>query len=343
MNGTWSDVLHPTDPVLTTAFRYPEARSMHEHLQTEIRASRSVPYRHIATAIGIAWVALLSLTAGLLRILRLARPDRVDRALAAAYYNVPEMALHKKIQLAAFLRSTISGNVVDLGCGSGIVGGILAANSRIAHLHGVDFDGNLADLAKQNGYAEFTASDLARIPLPDAQFDAAISICVLEHVDDLAGALREARRILKPGGRLCFSTVAPRFHEGLIGYQLRRAVGRPGAAREFARRCDLVSMHMHFLGAEEWVRALHRLGFAEISVEPVFSRGQLLIYDAMNFTVYFPRFFFCDKLQVFAARHPWFKRLAISTTATVTALLSRGTATAGDCTHWFVTATLPRA
>jgi ubiquinone/menaquinone biosynthesis C-methylase UbiE len=336
-------VLHPTDPVLTAAFPYPEARCMHERLQTAITASRSAPYRHIALAVGIGWVALLALTAGLLRVLRLAQPDRVDQALAAAYYNVPEMALHKKIELAAFLRSAISGNVVDLGCGSGIVGGILAANSRIARLHGVDSNGNLADLAKQNGYAEFTASDLARIPLPDAQFDAAISICVLEHVEDLAGALREAHRILKPGGRLFFSTVGLHFHEGLIGYRLRRAVGRLGAAREFARRRDLVSMHMHFLGTEEWVRVLHRLRFTQISVEPIFSRGQLLIYDAMNFSVYFPKFFFCDKLQVFAAQHPWFKRLAISATAAVTAFLGRGTVTADNCTHWFVSATLPRA
>src|SRR5581483_3033257 len=111
---------------------------------------------------------------------------------------------------------------------------------------------------------------------PGGSFDAVISICVLEHVRDLAAALREARRLLRPKGRLFFSTPSPTFHEGLIGYRLRRMLGLGGAAAAYARKRDLQSMHMHFLGAEAWTQILRYVGFERIEVQPIFSRRQLL-------------------------------------------------------------------
>ncbi len=45
-------------------------------------------------------------------------------------------------------------------------------------------------------------SDITRIPVPDASFDAALCTDVLEHVSDANAALREIRRIVRPGGKI---------------------------------------------------------------------------------------------------------------------------------------------
>jgi SAM-dependent methyltransferase len=135
------------------------------------------------------------------------------------------MALHKKIELRAYLECGLSGPRVDLGCGSGIVGGILTANSKCGALHSVDLNAAARELAEANGYCGFTTADLAEIDLLDGSFDFTVSICVLEHVANLAAALREVRRLLRPGGRLISSTTSPVYRRGLIGYRVRSALG----------------------------------------------------------------------------------------------------------------------
>ena len=68
-----------------------------------------------------------------------------------------------------------------------------------------------------------------RLPYEDATFDRAVAVHVLEHLPNLPAALREIRRLLKPGG--AFSVVIP--CEGGLGYSLGR---RLTTQRAFERR-----------------------------------------------------------------------------------------------------------
>ena len=57
--------------------------------------------------------------------------------------------------------------------------------------------------------------DAERLPLPDASFDRVSSNGVLHHTPDMPAALREIRRVLRPGGRRgCSSTTGARFITG---------------------------------------------------------------------------------------------------------------------------------
>src|SRR5262249_6697807 len=53
-----------------------------------------------------------------------------------------------------------------------------------------------------SGRIDVLAGDAAALAFPDASFDAAVSTQVIEYVDDVDLALREIRRVLRPGGRL---------------------------------------------------------------------------------------------------------------------------------------------
>ena len=105
--------------------------------------------------------------------------------------------------------------VADLGCGTGQVSAALAPFvSRIA---AVDRSGEMLQTARRRlrDVRNVTVSrgELEAVPLADAEFDAAVLMLVLHHVANPAAALREAARILKPGGRLVVCDMLPHDHE----------------------------------------------------------------------------------------------------------------------------------
>ena len=111
--------------------------------------------------------------------------------------------------------------VLDLGCGTGRHSLWMAAAG--AQVTGVDFsDGMLAEARKKPGAdaVRFLVHDLGKpLPFPDGIFDLVVSGLVLEHLTDLAGFFREARRVLRPGGRAVISEMHPAMM--LVGTQAR--------------------------------------------------------------------------------------------------------------------------
>jgi len=96
--------------------------------------------------------------------------------------------------------------VLDVGCGPGFfVTELLERVGPSGSVVGVDLSPDMHAVAgKRAGDApnvEFIQSAAAPLPVDDASFDRALSVQVLEYVEDVLGALRELRRALRPGGR----------------------------------------------------------------------------------------------------------------------------------------------
>ena len=150
--------------------------------------------------------------------------------------------------------------VLDLGSGGGI--DVLLSARRVGptgKAYGLDMTDEMLALARENQRkagvenVEFLKGEIESIPLPGNSVDVIISNCVINLSGDKDQVLKEAFRVLKPGGRLAVSDVVTR---GEVPHEVRREmllwVGCiAGALRE-----------------EEYVGKLERAGFQSIGVEP---------------------------------------------------------------------------
>jgi SAM-dependent methyltransferase len=136
--------------------------------------------------------------------------------------------------------------ILDLGCGEGRYLRHMQASAPQWKFLGVDPGAAAGDATIQRGSA-------SRIPLGDGVLDAAYMVMVLQHVDDLPLALREIRRVLKPGG---FIVIGDRdLHSG-------RGVSKPW--HELTGRWMYPwdsPFRERWYSARQWRRALTEAGF----------------------------------------------------------------------------------
>src|SRR5271163_2855691 len=97
--------------------------------------------------------------------------------------------------------------VLDLACGPGLV--TSAAAERRALPVGLDFSSAMVALARADHPGiRFEEGDAEVLPFADETFDAVVANFGIHHVPDPIRALREARRVLRPGGRVAFTSWA---------------------------------------------------------------------------------------------------------------------------------------
>jgi SAM-dependent methyltransferase len=133
--------------------------------------------------------------------------ERTSRHLEAAY-TTPDVVEQRRI-VVELLDLQPAEHVLDIGSGPGFLACEMAAVvGADGSVHGLDPSESMLAIAAHREHApgsaptEFRAGDAVALPYPDASFDAAVCTQVYEYVEDMPAALAEARRVLRPGGRL---------------------------------------------------------------------------------------------------------------------------------------------
>jgi len=97
-------------------------------------------------------------------------------------------------------------DVLDAGCGSGYGADVLATLGG-HHVTGIDLSAEAVCFARRRAPGvRFTQGSCAALPFADESFDLVVNIDNIEHVEDAAAALRQMRRVLRPGGLYAVTT-----------------------------------------------------------------------------------------------------------------------------------------
>jgi SAM-dependent methyltransferase len=145
--------------------------------------------------------------------------------------------------------------VLDVGCGNGFDLRQIVPQGRCRRAIGLDLSAgmlrSLEDLC-QSGGLSLVQGDAQRLPLPDRSVDVAMAMHMLYHVPDLPAAIRELRRVTKPGGTVLASTNSPahlaeidELLDAAVSGQLDRRV-RPLPAHSFTTQTGAALLGREF-------------------------------------------------------------------------------------------------
>ncbi|HEY6350961.1 MAG TPA: arsenite methyltransferase [Candidatus Angelobacter sp.] len=197
-----------------------------------------------------------------------ASPSACDAITSNLYEDsqarqIPEQALRASLGCGnptALAQLNPGETVLDLGSGGGI--DVLLSAKRVGpagKAYGLDMTDEMLALANENkrkagaDNVEFLKGEIENIPLPDNSVDVVISNCVINLSADKGRVLREAFRVLKPGGRLAVSDVVTR---GEVKEEIRKSV------------LLWVGCVAGALEESEYRDKLTSAGFGQIEIEP---------------------------------------------------------------------------
>jgi SAM-dependent methyltransferase len=181
---------------------------------------------------------------------------------AEAMQGLPEEAVLASLGCGnpiALARLEPGQTVLDLGSGGGI--DVLLSAARVGpegFVYGLDMTDEMLELAERNKAAagvenvQFLKGQIESIPLPDNTVDVIISNCVINLSVDKSAVLREAFRVLKPGGQFAVSDVVI---QGELAPEIRADIDAWAGCVAGA------------LEEQEYLRELASAGFSDASIE----------------------------------------------------------------------------
>jgi SAM-dependent methyltransferase len=181
-------------------------------------------------------------------------------------------------QFVHFAAPTVAGKVLDVGCGTGSLSFTLGNAAGVQSVHGIDLSSEYIAYAKrknEDSRLSFQVGDACSLPFPDASFDHALSMLVLQFVPRSDAAIREMRRVTRPGGIAAAATWDSRG--GLVAQRIildTAAVLDQKANDLRARTCTRPLSRPGDLG-----RAWRDAGFVEVVEDALTIRMEFASFD----------------------------------------------------------------
>ena len=175
--------------------------------------------------------------------------------------------------------------MLDAGCGTGLM---LQELAPLGSAEGVDISEEALQFCRKRGLENVRNADVLHLPFESDHFDFVTALDVLEHLDEDARALREFRRVLKPGGRVFIFAPAhywlwslqddvSRHKRRYVARTLRAAVESAGLEVERLTYVSTFLLPVIYVG-RQWLkvrRKFREVDNTENNLHPEWSNGML--------------------------------------------------------------------
>jgi ubiquinone/menaquinone biosynthesis C-methylase UbiE len=170
--------------------------------------------------------------------------------------------------------------VLDVGCGTGWLAAGLPRALPGLPVIGVDLSRGMLERARATGAWPLLQADAQRLPLATASVELIVSRGVLHHLPDVAAALTEWRRVLRPGGAVvitCEPTPTAEAHAARLVRALLRVLHRPLTPEQDFWEVASMAANLHVLTAAQLAAMATDAGYRDVSLSTRYFCVTLLL------------------------------------------------------------------
>lgn len=128
---------------------------------------------------------------------------------ATSYNHAARLQKTVSEALVATLPAQLTGNIIDLGCGTGFISQALQKKSPSTTIFSIDLAAGMLQQARQLPAFIGAQADMTKLPLSENSADWLLSSLALQWIENPLACFQEWRRVLTPGGQLLFATLLP--------------------------------------------------------------------------------------------------------------------------------------
>lgn len=199
--------------------------------------------------------------------------------------HLAEMPMHRVMVRSAecLLLSEVSFErpLLDIGSGDGHFAATLFPEPVDV---GLDPDrGTMAEAVRRGGYRSLVAGSATDLPLKDGSLATVLSNSTLEHIPNLDDSVKEAARVLRPGGHLVVTFPSEHFGEYLLFATILRSIGLHGLSERYIRWFNGISRHYTVEGPEEWRHRFESVGLEVLSWRYYFTARNHKFFDISHY------------------------------------------------------------
>ncbi len=206
--------------------------------------------------------------------------DYVDRFLTQENATLPRILI-RSAECALISEVALPRPILDIGCGDGTFAQTLF-DERIDV--GVDNSRPQMIRARQlHGYRNLVEASGYALPLRDGSFGSVFSNSTLEHIPRTWEVIKEAARVLRPGGVFVITVPSQHFSRYLAGSQILRKVRLAAAARAYERFFNRISRHVHIEPPETWFAWLADAGLIVDDWRYYYSRRDMAAFELAHY------------------------------------------------------------
>jgi len=174
------------------------------------------------------------------------------------------LALERALECLVLEKEQFVTPVLDMGCGDGLFASILFADKIDT---GIDLNSSeIACAAKTGAYVELICCSGSQIPKVSGTYRTVFSNSVLEHIPDLLPVVREAHRLLEPGGSFFFTVPTDEFEQHALIHRILIGCRLTSLATRFRKWYNRFWKHFHAYNTSHWKKLAEDAGFEVVAM-----------------------------------------------------------------------------